>query len=147
MKENINKTYIIAEIGINHEGDVNVCEKMVLAAAECGVDAVKLQTYTPDTITLNSLEDDFCIKGGLWDGYTLYDLYKEASLPWEWHQPLFDLAKEIGITMFSSPFDNTAIDFLEELGCPAYKIASFEAVDHQLIEYAAKTKRMQGRLM
>lgn len=135
------KPYIIAELSANHNNDLELAKKIVLEAKKCGADAVKLQTYTQDTITLNSNNEEFCIKGGLWDGYTLYNLYKEASLPWEWHQPLFDLAKEIGITMFSSPFDNTAIDFLEELGCPAYKIASFEAVDHQLIEYAAKTKK------
>ncbi len=135
------KPYIIAELSANHNNDLDLAKKIVIEAKKCGADALKLQTYTEDTITLNSNNEDFCIKGGLWDGYTLHNLYKEASLPWDWHKPLFKLAEEIGITMFSSPFDNTAIDFLEELNCPAYKIASFEAVDHQLIEYAAKTKK------
>ena len=135
------KPYIIAELSANHNNDLDLAKKIVIEAKKCGADALKLQTYTEDTITLNSNNDDFCIKGGLWDGYTLHNLYKEASLPWDWHKPLFELAEEIGITMFSSPFDNTAIDFLEDNNSPAYKIASYEAVDHQLIEYAAKTKK------
>jgi pseudaminic acid synthase len=133
--------YIIAEVSANHNNDLNLAKKIIMEAKNCGASAVKLQTYTPDTLTLNSSDEDFCIKGGLWDGYTLYDLYKEASLPWEWHKPLFELAAEIDITIFSSPFDKTAIDFLEDLNCPAYKIASFEAIDLELIRYAAATKK------
>ena len=129
--------YIIAELSANHNGSIDNAFKIIKAAKESGANAVKLQTYTADTITLNEDSDDFLIKGGLWDGKTLYDLYLEAHMPWDWHKPLFDYAKDIGITVFSSPFDKTAVDMLEDLGAPAYKIASFEAVDIPLIKYVA----------
>lgn len=131
--------YIIAELSANHNGDIETAFKIISEAKKAGADALKLQTYRPDTITLDSDSDDFKIKGGLWDGRTLYELYEEAHTPWEWHKPLFEHARKEGITMFSSPFDNTAVDLLEDLNAPAYKIASFEAVDLALIEYVAST--------
>lgn len=131
--------YVIAELSANHNGKLETALQIIKEAKKAGADAVKLQTYKPDTITLNCDSDDFKIKGGLWDGRTLYDLYEEAHMPWDWHKPLFDHARELGITIFSSPFDNTAIDLLENLNAPAYKIASFEAVDLPLIKYAAST--------
>ncbi|WP_020395557.1 pseudaminic acid synthase [Thiolinea disciformis] len=131
--------YIIAEISANHNGSIDRAFKIIDKAKNAGASAIKLQTYRPDTITLNCDTDEFKVFGGLWDGRTLYDLYKEAHLPWDWHKPLFDYAYRLGITIFSSPFDNTAIDLLEDLNAPAYKIASFEAVDLPLIKYAAST--------
>lgn len=131
--------YIIAEISANHNGKLETALRIIEEAKKAGADAVKLQTYKPDTITLNCDSEDFKIRGGLWDGRTLYELYEEAHMPWDWHQPLFDRARELGITIFSSPFDNSAIDLLESLNAPAYKIASFEAVDLPLIKYAANT--------
>ncbi|QTR46434.1 pseudaminic acid synthase [Thiothrix litoralis] len=131
--------YIIAEMSANHNGDINNAFKIIEVAKSAGADAVKLQTYRPDTITLDCDSEDFQIHGGLWDGKTLYQLYSEAYMPWDWHKPLFDYAHKLGITIFSSPFDNTAIDLLEDLNAPAYKIASFEAVDLPLIKYAAST--------
>lgn len=131
--------YVIAELSANHNGSLDTAFRIVAEAKKAGADAVKLQTYRPDTITLDSDAEDFKIKGGLWNGRTLYELYEEAHMPWDWHQPLFDHARKLGITMFSSPFDSTAVDLLEDLGAPAYKIASFEAIDLPLIRYVAGT--------
>ena len=133
--------YVIAEISANHNGSIETAKKLIHLAKNAGSDAVKLQTYKPDTITLNSSNEEFKIKGGLWDGQTLYDLYEKAYMPWEWHKPLFEYASQVGITIFSSPFDYTAVDLLEELNVPAYKIASFEAIDLPLIKYVASTKK------
>ena len=133
--------YIIAEMSANHNGDISKAFEIIQKAKECGADAVKIQTYTPDTITLDSNKPDFLIEEGLWSGLTLYDLYKSAFTPWEWHKDLFEYARKMQITMFSSPFDNTAVDLLEDLNAPAYKIASFEAIDTPLIEYVASTKK------
>jgi N-acetylneuraminate synthase len=131
--------YVIAEMSANHNGDINNAYKIIKMAKEAGADAVKLQTYRPDTITMDMKTPEFMIEGGLWGGQSLYELYESAYMPWDWHKPLFDYAREIGITIFSSPFDKTAVDLLEDLNAPAYKIASFEAVDLPLIKYTAST--------
>lgn len=131
--------YIIAEMSANHNGDIKNAYRIISEAKKAGADALKIQTYRPDTITLNSNEADFLITEGLWKGRTLYELYEWAHTPWEWHKPLFEHARKEGITIFSSPFDHTAVDLLEDLNAPAYKIASFEAVDLPLIEYVART--------
>lgn len=132
------KCFIIAELSANHGGSIEIAEETVRAAKRAGADAIKLQTYTADTITLNVKTDDFKIsQGTTWDGQYLYDLYKNASLPWEWHKRLYDLAQEEGLVCFSSPFDKTAVDFLEDLNNPIYKIASFEITDIPLISYIA----------
>ncbi len=137
----MNRTFIVAELSANHGHKLEVALESVRAAKEAGADAVKIQTYTADTITLDCDTEDFQVKGTLWDGQTLYNLYREAYTPWEWHQAIFDEAKKSGLVCFSTPFDKTAVDFLETLDNPICKIASFEITDIPLIEYAAKKRR------
>jgi pseudaminic acid synthase len=129
--------FIIAELSANHNGSIEVAIETIKAAKRAGADAIKFQTYTADTITIDSRKPDFIIKGTIWEGRNLYDLYKEAYTPWEWHEELFKVAKEEGLVCFSSPFDPTSVDLLESLHTPAYKIASFEITDIPLIEYVA----------
>ena len=136
------KCLIIAELSANHDGDIEIAKETIRAAKRAGADAIKIQTYTSDTLTLDCKTDGFKVQGGtLWDGRYLYELYKDASLPWEWHKELFDLAKKEGLICFSTPFDNSAVDLLQELNCPIYKIASFEIADIPLIEYVAKKQK------
>ncbi|MBO8217654.1 pseudaminic acid synthase [Prochlorococcus marinus] len=132
------KPYIIAELSANHGGDIRRAKDSILVAKKSGVDAVKIQTYTPDTMTIDSNKVDFIINDGLWKGYNLYQLYKEAYTPYEWHKDLFEFARKIKLTIFSTPFDESAVDLLEELNTPAYKIASFEITDLPLIKYTAQ---------
>ena len=129
--------FIIAELSANHNGSIDIAIETIKAAKRAGANCIKLQTYTADTMTIDSDKDDFIIKGTIWEGKNLYQLYKEAYTPWEWHEELFRVAKEEGLICFSSPFDPTSVDFLETLDCPAYKIASFEITDIPLIEFVA----------
>lgn len=135
------KPYIIAELSANHGGSLDRAKESIRKAHSAGVSAIKIQSYTPETMTLNSHKSDFCIKDGLWKGKTLYDLYSEAYTPFEWHEDLFEFARTLGITIFSTPFDETAVDLLESINTPAYKIASFEIIDIPLIEYIAKKNK------
>tara|TARA_B110000879_G_scaffold103590_1_gene139803 strand:- start:3020 stop:4066 length:1047 start_codon:yes stop_codon:yes gene_type:complete len=131
------KVFIIAELSANHNGSITTAIQTIKAVKRAGADCIKLQTYTADTLTINSDKEDFLIKGTIWEGKNYYQLYKEAYTPWEWHAELMQVAKDEGLICFSSPFDKTAVDFLEKLNVPAYKIASFEITDIPLIEYAA----------
>ena len=134
--------FIIAELSANHNGSLEVALKTIKAAKEAGANAIKLQTYTADTMTLDSEKEDFIIKGGtLWDGRKLYDLYKEAYTPWEWHKELFDYARSLGLDIFSTPFDKSAVDFLEQFNPSCYKVASFEITDYELVRYIASKKK------
>ncbi len=139
---NKNGVFIIAELSANHDGNLQIALDTIKAAKEIGANAIKLQTYTADTLTLDCDKDDFIIKGGtLWDGKKLYDLYKEAYTPWEWHKELFEYARSLDIDIFSTPFDKSAVDFLEQFNPTCYKIASFEITDYELVKYTAS----QGR--
>lgn len=141
IKMQKNRIFLVAELSANHHQSKNIALKTIKAAKESGADAVKLQTYTPECLTLNCNSKYFQIQGTLWEGKNFYQLYQEAMTPWEWHKDLFEYAKELGIICFSSPFSKEGVDFLEELGNPIYKVASFEIVDLELIEYMAKTKK------
>ena len=141
QKQLTEKIFIIAELSANHGHDIKVAIETVKAAKRTGADAIKLQTYTADTLTINCRNDYFLIKEGLWKGKTLYELYRVAFTPWEWHEELFKVAKEEGLVCFSTPFDKTAVDFLEKFDPPVYKIASFEIQDTPLIEYTASKGR------
>lgn len=131
--------YVVAELSANHNGSLDRALQTINMALKMGANAVKLQTYTAETMTIECENEDFQIHGGLWDGYSLYNLYKWAQTPFEWHKTIFEYARKIGITCFSTPFDETAVDLLEDLNVPAYKIASFEIIDLPLIQYIAQT--------
>ncbi len=135
------ETYIVAELSANHNQDIKIALDTIKAAKEIGCNAVKIQTYTPDTMTIDCNQKDFLIKGTIWEGDRLYSLYQKAYTPWEWHKELFDFAKKIGITIFSTPFDKSSVDFLEKLNVPLYKIASFEITDIPLVKYVAKKNK------
>ncbi len=140
--KNLDSVFIVAELSANHNGSIDIAKKTIEAAKRSGADAIKLQTYTPDTITIKSNKDDFLIKSNsIWDGQYLYDLYEQAYTPWEWHEELFNFSKEIDILCFSTPFDKSSVDFLENLNVPIYKIASFEITDIPLIQYVASKKK------
>ena len=139
--KNNTRTFIVAELSANHNKDINVMIESIKEAKRIGANAVKIQTYTPDTMTIESNKSDFVVKGTIWNNQNLYNLYKEAFTPWEWHKKLFKVAEEIGIIIFSTPFDKTSVDFLEKLNAPAYKIASFEITDIPLIKYIASKKK------
>ena len=141
MFKNLSEPYVIAEISGNHNGSIERAKKIIESAKDNGADCVKLQTYSPDTMTIKSNNEDFRVTSGLWNGYTLWDLYDWAQTPFEWQSELFTHAKNIGITCISTPFDETAVDLLENIGCPFYKIASFELTDLPLIRYVAETKK------
>ena len=135
-------TYIIAELSANHNGSLQTALETIKAAKECGATAIKLQTYTADTLTLNCKNDDFMVDGGtLWDGKSLYELYEWATTPWEWHKELFEYARSLDIDIFSTPFDKSAVDFLEQFNPSAYKIASFEITDYELVRYVASKQK------
>ena len=136
-----NKVFIIAELSANHNGSFEIALETIRAAKRAGANCIKLQTYTADTLTIDSAKDDFIIKDTIWNGQNLYKLYDKAYTPWDWHQKLFQVAKEEGLICFSSPFDKTSVDFLESLNTPAYKIASFEITDIPLIEYVASKQK------
>ena len=138
---NGNKVYIIAEMSANHSNDINIAKKIIEKAKECGADCVKVQTYTPDTITIDCDNKYFQIKSGLWENETLYSLYSKAYMPWHWYPELVKKAKEVGIDIFSTPFDNSAVDFLEQNNIEFYKVASFEIVDIPLIKYIAQKQK------
>lgn len=135
-------TYIIAELSANHNGSLQAALETIKAAKEIGANAIKLQTYTAETMTLNSKNEDFMVSGGtLWDGKSLYELYEWATTPWEWHKELFEYARSLDIDIFSTPFDKSAVDFLEQFNPSAYKIASFEITDYELVRYVASKQK------
>ena len=142
MNLNFKKVFIVAELSANHGNDVKIAIETIKAAKRAGADAIKLQTYTADTMTINSKKNDFIVSGGsIWDGESFYDLYKRAYTPWDWHQKLFSVAKDEGLVCFSTPFDKSSVDFLEKLDNPIYKIASFEINDTPLIKYVAEKNK------